>query len=48
MSDQVTCFTLQVDFGAEAAARASERLRRLPPFAPAADTCARITVESNI
>lgn len=39
---------LQVDFGGEAAARAAERLTVLPPFAPAADTWARTTVESNI
>jgi hypothetical protein len=39
---------LQVDFGREAAARAAERLIVLPPFAPAAETCARTTVESNI
>ena len=37
-----------VDFRGEAAARTSERLPLLPPFAPAADTCARTTVESNI
>ena len=37
-----------VDFRGEAAARASERLAFLPPFAPAADTCARTMVESNI
>ena len=39
---------LQVDFRAETAPRAPERLILLPPFAPAADTCARVTVESNI
>src|ERR1700723_1500005 len=37
-----------VDFRGEAAARATERLPFLPPFAPAADTCARTIVESNI
>ena len=37
-----------VDFRGEAAARAAERLPFLPPFAPAADTCARTIVESNI
>src|SRR6202000_1848043 len=37
-----------VDFRGEAAARAPERLAFLPPFAPAADTCARTRVESNI
>jgi len=40
------CF--QVDFRAETAARPPERLTRLPPFAPAAETCARMTVLSNI
>ena len=39
---------LGVDFRGEAAARTSERLRVLPPLAPAADTCARTIVESNI
>ena len=38
----------RVDFRSEAAARAAERLPFLPPFAPAADTCARTIVESNI
>ncbi len=37
-----------VDFRSEAAARTPERLPVLPPFAPAADTCARTMVESNI
>ncbi len=37
-----------VDFRGETAARATERLALLPPLAPAADTCARTTVESNI
>ena len=37
-----------VNFRGGAAARAPERLAFLPPFAPAADTCARTTVESNI
>ena len=37
-----------VDFRGEAATRPPERLPFLPPFAPAADTCARTTVESNI
>jgi hypothetical protein len=37
-----------VDFRGEAAARAPERLAFLRPFAPAADTCARTMVESNI
>ena len=39
---------LQMDFGREAAARATERLIFLPPFAPAAETWARTTVLSNI
>src|SRR5437660_9771578 len=39
---------LEVDFRREAAARAAERLIVLPPFAPAAETWARTTVESNI
>ena len=38
----------EVDLRGEAAARAAERLVFLPPFAPAAETCARTTVESNI
>ena len=37
-----------VDFRGEAATRAPESLAFLPPFAPAADTCARTMVESNI
>jgi hypothetical protein len=37
-----------VDLGGEAAARAPKRLVFLPPFALAADTCARTMVESNI
>ena len=48
-SDDVSrCVGLRVDFRREAAARTSKRLRFLPPLAPAADTCARTTVESNI
>ena len=39
---------LEVDFGREAAARTAESLIVLPPFAPAAETSARTTVESNI
>jgi hypothetical protein len=39
---------LEVDLGREPATRAAERLILLPPLAPAADTCARTTVESNI
>jgi hypothetical protein len=38
----------RVNFRGEAATRAPERLPFLPPFAPAADTCARMIVESNI
>ena len=38
----------RVDLGGEAATRAPERLAVLPPFAPAADTRARTTVELNI
>ncbi|KAJ0346239.1 hypothetical protein COL154_013895 [Colletotrichum chrysophilum] len=38
---------LGVDFGREAAARASQRLALLPPFAPAAKTWARTMVETN-
>jgi len=39
---------LEVELGRETAARAAQRLILLPPFAPAAETCARTTVESNI
>jgi hypothetical protein len=39
---------LEVDFRRETAARTAERLILLPPFAPAAETWARTTVESNI
>ena len=42
----MVCF--QMDLRAEPATRPPKRLARLPPFAPAAETCARITVESNI
>ena len=38
---------LEVDFSREATARAAERLVLLPPFAPAAETCARTTVLSK-
>ena len=38
----------EMDLGAEAAARASQCLAVLPPLAPAAETCARTTVLSNI
>lgn len=38
----------QVDLGCEAATRAAERLALLPPLAPAAETCARTIVLSNI
>ena len=46
--DVARCVRFGVDFRREAAARAPKRLRFLPPLAPAADTCARTTVESNI
>lgn len=39
---------LQVDFGGKPAARSTESLAFLPPFAPAAETWARTTVESTI
>src|ERR687894_568872 len=39
---------LQVDLGPEPAARAAERPALPPPFAPAAETCARTAVLSNI
>ena len=39
---------LEVDLGREAPARAAQRLAVLPPLAPAAETCARTTVEPNI
>lgn len=39
--------TLEVDLAAETAARAAERLALLPPFAPAAETCARTEVLSK-
>lgn len=48
-ADQVSatiCFC--VDFRREPATRATEGLAVLPPFAPAAETCARTIVESNI
>lgn len=37
----------EVDLGPKAAARAPERLMALPPFAPAAETCARAVVLSK-
>ncbi|KQP28804.1 hypothetical protein ASF27_20850 [Methylobacterium sp. Leaf102] len=37
-----------MDLRRETAPRATERLILLPPFAPAAETWARTTVESNI
>ena len=39
---------LEMDLAREPAPRASERLIVLLPFAPAAETCARVTVLSNI
>jgi hypothetical protein len=48
-SDDVACgVRFCVDFRREPAARAPERLSLFPRFAPAADTCARTMVESNI
>jgi hypothetical protein len=38
----------EVDLGRKPAARATECLAMLPPLAPAAETCARTTVLSNI
>ena len=38
----------EVDFARETAPGATECLILLPPFAPAAETCARTTVLSNI
>jgi hypothetical protein len=38
----------RVDFRGEAATRPPERLPLSPPFAPAADICARAIVESNV
>jgi len=46
--DRARTVRFGVDFRGETAARASERLTFLPPFAPAADTWARMIVESNI
>ena len=40
--------SLEVDLGAKATARAAQRLAVLPPLAPAAETCARTAVLSNI
>ena len=39
---------LEVDLAREPAARTPQRLISLPPFAPAAETCARTTVLSSI
>jgi hypothetical protein len=39
---------LQVDFAGKPAARATERVAFLPPFAPAAETWARTIVEATI
>ena len=39
---------LEVDLSREPTPRAAERLILLPPLAPAAETCARTTLESNI
>ena len=45
---QAIKITLDVDFRAEPAAGAAKRLTAAPFFAPAADTCARAVVLSNI
>jgi hypothetical protein len=45
---QAVAVALEMDFRAEPATGAPERLILLPPFAPAADTCARTEVLSNI
>src|SRR5205085_3192684 len=45
---QAVEIALQVDFGGKPAARTAEGLAVLPPFAPAAETCARTMVESTI
>src|SRR4029077_18369821 len=45
---QATEVGLQVNLGRETATRAAKRLIMLPLFAPAAETWARTTVESNI
>ena len=45
---QAVLVGLQMDLGGEAAPGAAKRLILLPPFAPAAETWARTTVESNI
>ncbi len=45
---QAVEIALQVDFAGKPAARAAECLALLPPFAPAAETCARTIVESTI
>jgi hypothetical protein len=39
---------LEVDLGRKAPTRAAQGFAVLPPLAPAAETCARTTVESNI
>src|SRR6185437_10728732 len=44
---QATEVGLQVNLGRETATRAAKCLIMLPPFAPAAETWARNTVESN-
>ena len=45
---QAAKIDFEVDLRRETTARAAERLVVLPPFAPAAETWARTTVESNI
>ena len=46
--DEAVLVGFEMDFSGEATARAAEPLIVLPPFAPAAETWARTTVESNI
>ena len=45
---QSVMIDLEVNLGRESASGATKRLSVLPPFAPAAETCARTVVESNI
>jgi hypothetical protein len=45
---QAVCVGAQVQLGAVAAARAAERVGPAPPFAPAAQRCARIVVLSML
>jgi hypothetical protein len=45
---QVTEVGLQVNLGRETATRAAKRLIMLPPFAPAAETWSRTTVDEHL